>query len=263
MTTSMTSEARPDPAALCRFLSRYCSLLLGCGATCIRLEKNAARIAHAYGMELAITIMPRHIHLSVWRSDAENACTEIASAAHVPVSFALNTGLSELSWAVADGRIDFSEATRLLQDADSAKAAPRPWVPVAVAAANASFCRLFGGDVAAMAVVAAATLAGFITRQHMLRRGIDLRITVAVCALVSGILGATCLLFGLGDTPDVAMATCALYLVPGIPFLNSFTDLLYRHYICALSRFIDAMVLTACLSAGLCTAMLLMQAGMF
>ena len=67
----------------------------------------------------------------------------------------------------------------------------------------------------------------------------------------------------IGDTPTTAMATSVLYLVPGIPYLNSFSDMLCRHYICAFCRFMDAIVLTGCLSAGLCCGMLLMNVGMF
>ncbi|MDE6367835.1 MAG: threonine/serine exporter family protein, partial [Muribaculaceae bacterium] len=132
-----------------------------------------------------------------------------------------------------------------------------------VALANASFCRLFGGDLAAMAVVFMATLSGFMVKQLLIKHHADVRLTVIFCAFISGVLGATALLFSLGATPKIALATSVLYLVPGIPFINSFSDMLYRHYICAFSRFVDALVLTCCLSIGLCAAMLMMNAGMF
>ncbi len=39
--------------------------------------------------------------------------------------------------------------------------------------------------------------------------------------------------------------------------------MLDRRYICAFGRMMDAVVLTACLSIGLCFGMLLMRVGMF
>ncbi len=39
--------------------------------------------------------------------------------------------------------------------------------------------------------------------------------------------------------------------------------MLYRYYICSMSRFFDAVVITGCLSIGLCAAMFMMNAGMF
>ena len=91
----------------------------------------------------------------------------------------------------------------------------------------------------------------------------DGRVIFFLCSFVSAIVGCGAFILTPGGTPAVAVGTSVLYLVPGIPFLNSFSDLLYRHYICAFSRFIDAIILTACLSLGLCLAMRVMSVGMF
>lgn len=221
------------------------------------------RIAAAYGMEVETTIMPRHIHMSVWRPNTDERYTYIAAVSHSGIDFSINTRLSELSWEIADGRISFDEARdKFTSIIHSPKA--NPWlVLLLVTVANASFCRLFGGDITAMAVVGMATFGGFFLKQRLMERKVDIRVVVTVCAFVSSILGATDMLFHLGSTPAIAIGTSVLYLVPGIPFLNSFSDMLYRHYICAYSRFIDTVVLTGCLSIGLCGGMAIMHAGMF
>ena len=64
-TTTVYKCGSPSPQELCRFLSEYSALLLGCGATCIRLENNVQRIAEAYGKEISMVIMPRHVQLSL------------------------------------------------------------------------------------------------------------------------------------------------------------------------------------------------------
>ena len=86
----------------------------------------------------------------------------------------------------------------------------------------------------------------------MLRNGADVRVTFFMCAFISSALAYGATLFGWGATPDVALATSVLYLIPGVPYINAASDLIGRHYLCAFSRFADACVLTACLSAGLC-----------
>lgn len=220
-------------------------------------------MAEAYNMEVEITIMPRHVHISVCdREHAENV-TSITSVRHTAVSFNLNTMLSALSWEVADGKRTFEEAqTRL--DAITRNDSQNKWtVLFLVSIANAAFCRLFGGDGIAMIIVCMATLAGYYLKQIMLERDADIRMVVLACSFVSTVIGATDILFSLGNTPDIALATSVLYLIPGIPFLNSFSDMLYRHYICAFSRFADAAILTGCLSAGLCGGMALMNVRMF
>ncbi|MDE5689172.1 MAG: threonine/serine exporter family protein, partial [Duncaniella sp.] len=70
-------------------------------------------------------------------------------------------------------------------------------------------------------------------------------------------------LFHLGQTPEIAIGNSVLYLVPGIPFLKSVRDMLAGHYICSFSRFMHAMILTGCLSIGLCGGMMMMNIGMF
>jgi uncharacterized membrane protein YjjP (DUF1212 family) len=77
------------------------------------------------------------------------------------------------------------------------------------------------------------------------------------------VLAAGDYLFGLSATPQVTISTCVLYLVPGIVFLNSFSDLLNKHYICAYSRLVEAAVMTCCFSLGLFVALMLMHVGMF
>lgn len=248
---------------LCCFLARYSAWLLGSGATCIRLVTNVKRIAHAFGKEVELTVMPRHINVSVYEADRSEMITAIEAVPETHISYNTNTQLSNLSWEIADGKISFARAIERFDYIISHDTQNRWLLILLVAIANASFCRLFGGDFIAMAIVAIATVAGYYLKQTLLSAKIDVRIVFIICAFVSSILGATDGLFSLGTTPATAIGTSVLYLVPGIPFLNSFSDMLYRHYICAYSRFADAVVLTCCLSLGLCAGMLLMHVGMF
>ena len=79
-----------------------------------------------------------------------------------------------------------------------------------------------------------------------------------ICAFISTVITTGAHLFGWGATPEIAVATSVLYLIPGVPFINSASDLIDRHYLCSLSRLMDACVLTACLSIGMCAGLSLM-----
>lgn len=258
----VSESGEPSADELCLFLADYCASLLGSGATCMRMEKNVGRMAAAYGHKVEFTIMPRHIHLSL-TDNSGHAVTSIASVKSCGVSFNINTRLSELSWDIADGKISFDEAKRKLNEIVATDTRNKWLELVLVAIANASFCRLFGGDFAAMAVVGVATMAGYYLKLLLMAAKVDIRVVVILCAFVSTVLGSTDVLFSIGRTPLIAVGSSVLYLVPGIPFLNSFSDMLDRHYICAFSRFVDASVLTCCLSLGLCGGMMLMNVGMF
>ena len=258
-----TSSHRPSAKEVCLFLSDYAVTLLACGATCIRLEKNINRMACAFGKRMEVTIMPRHIHMTVCGNNDDDIFTSIATVKSAPISFSLNTALSRLSWNVKDEGLSLAEAKRRFRKIASCDS-ENQWLTLLLASlANASFCGIFGGDLIAMAIVFIATAAGFNLKQVLAGRHVDARVIFFLCAFVSSIIGAADFLFPSGQTPAVAVGTSVLYLVPGIPFLNSFSDLLYRHYICAFSRFTDAVVLTGCLSLGLCLGMWAMKVGMF
>lgn len=248
---------------VCRFLSEYAVTLLGCGATCIRLEKNLQRMAGAFGKRVETTIMPRHIHMTVWDPGCDDIFTSIASVKNAPISFTLNTRLSTLSWDVADKGLSL-DTTIVRFKKIAVSDTENPWLTLLLASlANASFCGIFGGDSAAMATVFTATAAGFLVKTLLLRRHIDTRIVFFICALISSIIGGIAYRLPFCTTPGTAVGTSVLYLVPGIPFLNSFSDMLYKHYIIAFSRFMDAVVLTCCLSLGLCLGMWIMHISMF
>lgn len=254
---------RPSAKEICMFLADYSARLLDSGATCIRLDKNVNRIAERYCMEVEMTVMPRHVHMTVVDKSNGEILTSIAAVPGAGISFSINTELSRLSWAIADGKLDFAEAIERYNTIIAGDSQNKWLVLVLVTIANASFCRLFGGDFAAMCIVAIATLVGYYLKMILLSHKTDVRVVFIICSFVSSVIGATGMLFSLGTTPEVAIGTSVLYLVPGIPFLNSFSDMLYRRYLCAFARFADAMILTCCLSIGLCVGMSLMHASMF
>lgn len=243
------------------FLVDYTAWLWGCGATCIRIEKNVARMSVALGVVADVTIMPHHVQLAVRSKDGEETSVFVRKTPHCGINFAMNAGLSRLSWAVADRKINFTGASRRMARIVTSHYG-NPWhILLLTSLANASFCRLFGGDAVAMAVVFAATLAGFRLKQVMLGSGHDIRLVFIVCAFFSAALSAGAHVFGWGMTPQTAMTTSVLYLIPGVPYINAASDLIDGHYLCAFSRFVDACVLTACLSAGLCGGILLFGFG--
>ena len=139
------------------------------------------------------------------------------------------------------------------------KRIPRYVVLGLASCANASFCRLFGGDPASMAIVFIATLAGFYLKQTLLSDHIDSRIVTFAAAFLSSVIGAAGYVFHLGATPELALGTSVLYLIPGIPYINCMSDMLEGHYLCFFSRFVQSSVLTACLALGLSGGLILMN----
>ncbi|MDD7273797.1 MAG: threonine/serine exporter family protein [Prevotella sp.] len=245
------------------FIAEYAAWLYGCGATCTRITKNVDRMAKAWNLDGELVISPDHVTFSL--NDESNCHSRIyiKKHPHKPISFYKNTALSTLSWEVADGKLTFEEAQNEFNRITNTPLT-NPWLVLFLTSvANMSFCRIFGGDAWAMAIVFLATLLGFRLKQILLDEHLNVNVVFFLCAFFSSIIGATGYVFHISDTPDVALATCVLYLIPGVPYINSISDLMGGQYLVCFSRFMNALLLTFCLSVGLASGVLLMNLKLF
>ena len=96
-----------------------------------------------------------------------------------------------------------------------------------VTAANACFCRLFGGDVPAMGLVAAATFVGFFVRQEMSTRHANHMAIFLICSFIASLI-------------------------------NSIFDLLEGHVLVGISRAVNALILIVCIALGLSATLLIL-----
>ncbi len=245
-----------------KFLTDYATTLLESGATTMRIEKNVLRIAEAYGYHAEINIYP--LHAEVWLKELDDQDGPVVMSKTIERSannYNTVSELSRLSWQCYDLHLELDEVIKRYNEVLSTPRIPFGIVTLLTSLANASFCRLFGGDRISMAIVFIATAAGFYVR-HVLEKkyDVDFRLAIIVCSCVSAILACSGHVFGLGETPDIALATSVLYLVPGIPYLNAVSDFINGHYISATSRLIQSCIITACLAFGLYIGLMLMNA---
>ena len=245
---------------LCRFLSEYAAKLLSSGTTTIRTEKNVVRIAESYGALADFAVLPNEIMLTLWDQNREHSYTVNCKISETSLNFDAITRLSALSWKIADNSLPLDEAWKEYETILKVPRLPFPLVTFLVGCANASFCRLFDGDWAAMGIVFVATVCGFFLKREMIvKQNLNVQLSIIASSCLSAIISCAGYVFGWSGTPDIALATSVLWLVPGIPFINAMSDLIYGHYVCCLSRFIQAVITTISLSLGLCLALMIMQ----
>lgn len=259
----MKTERHDEIKAACLFLADYAAAMLACGASCIRTQKNVGRIAQAYRLSARMIILPNTVDICVWDSSRTHSYKESVAVPDRPVSFAVNTRLSNLSWRIFERKIPLPLAVRCFNRILTTPPVAKWLVLILVAAANAAFCRLFGGDFPSVAIVGFATLVGYYLKIIMLDAKSDTRIVFICCAFVSAVAGAAGYVFHIGGTPELALGTSVLYLIPGIPYINSVTDMLEGHHLCAFSRFVNASILTACIAIGLTGGFLIMNIELF
>jgi uncharacterized membrane protein YjjP (DUF1212 family) len=53
------------------------------------------------------------------------------------------------------------------------------------------------------------------------------------------------------DTAEVALATSVLFLIPGVPLINGFIDIVEGHILNGFSRLTEGALLVLCIAVGL------------
>jgi len=65
------------------------------------------------------------------------------------------------------------------------------------------------------------------------------------------------IVYQLGTHPQSALATAVLFLVPGVPLINSFTDLMDNNILNGMVRFTTGLMTVLAITLGLFLAMLI------
>ncbi len=244
--------ARPQIQELTNFLSEYTAKMLSIGTYTARIERCVRRIADAYDYEASLMIFVRHFIISVM-DPADNSIrrTYVKTGAAARISFDLISELSALSWEIYDEKIPLARARAAFAEILASQKKSFAKTLVLLSVANAAFCELFGGDGGAMALVFAATAFGICARYLLSRLKINLKIQyIAVSFAVSFIvsLGAR---YGLSATPDVAVGSSILFLIPGVWLINSVFDILNENMLVGISRGLNTGLLIICIAIGL------------
>ena len=246
--------------SIAKFLSQYAAVILAAGSSSARCEKTVYRMAKKFGVEVGITILPRSVMVSVKEIGRDNTFTVNQRIPEIGLNFNFISNLSRLSWEVRDTDITLAQAEEKFNKILEEKRLNTTLVTILTGFANASFCRLFGGDWMAMLLVFIATVNGFWLKNALHKTWHwDMRMAILIAACSSSIIASCGFLLNITQTPDIALGTSVLYLIPGIPYINSVSDLIHGHLLCSVSRFINASIITICLGIGLSLGILIMN----
>ena len=176
-----------------------------------------------------------------------------------PLAFNLNLiqQLSELSWLPVDNNVSIAEMEQAFRSIVRTKRFSRWTDLLLVSVGNAAFCRLFNGDLWAMLTVFAATLLGFLVKQQLSRLKYNPLGVIILSAFAASMAAACAVIFQLGSTPQIALATSVLFLVPGVQMINSIMDLMHGHILMGISRGVHSIMMISCITIGLSATMLI------
>ncbi|EGJ71401.1 protein of unknown function DUF1212 [Bacteroides coprosuis DSM 18011] len=240
-----------------RFIAEYSSTLMGSGVHTSRVIRNSKRLGRALGIEVKIGVFQKNIILTTLDQENNISHSEVVDIPAYPISFEYNSELSALSWEAYDEHLSFEEVKeKYYQIINSPRIHPL-FVLILVGFANASFCRLFGGDFCSMSIVFSSTLVGFFIKQRLGANKVNHFITFILVAFIASLCASISLIFD--TTSETALATSVLFLVPGVPLINGVIDIVEGYILTGFSRLTHAALLVVCIAIGLSFTLFLIK----
>lgn len=251
-----------DIQELSDFLLDYAVSLMGVGSHTARIVRNTSRIAKSFGYEMDMIIFQRNLTMTVEDpKDHSISRTYVRNLKHLPINLKKISKLSALSWDCYDNNLSLDEAKKQYNEIMDEKPLSRWLILLAASLGNTAFCYLFKGDIYAMMTIFFSTLVGFFIRQELMNRHFDHRLIFFIVAFISSMIASTGYYFDFGSTIEVAITVSVLFLIPGVPIINSMIDIIEGHVIIGLSRAINALILIICIALGLYLTLIISGVG--
>ena len=159
--------------------------------------------------------------------DDDDTRTMVREYGSMHVNLTVVSAISRITGRLERGEITAKDLEGEIERVRSLPRHYNRWLTIVmIGAACASFCKLLGGDWAAMAATALGSAVALFVRQELAQRHFNLYLCVAVSAFfaasISGLLAPVLHT----DTLGQSIAASVLFLIPGVPFLNAAEDLL-------------------------------------
>jgi Uncharacterized conserved protein len=259
MENAIAPPQQIDADEMANFILDVGVFLMASGAHSGRVWRNCKRIADYWGFHININPTFTGVLLSVWdEKDKKNAVTRFKAAPAKAIQLATLTQISHLSWDISHGKINFDEACSRMEKIKHYPHYHYWSIAVAVGISCACLCYLAGGNLIDAGIALIGALAGSVARHLVLKKQFNQFFAFIMAAFVTTLITGLDTIFKIGTAPEITLATGVLYLVPGVPLINSVIDLLEGFFPASIARSLFAASVLSCIAVGMTLAILLL-----
>ena len=228
-------------------------ILITGGANTRRVLRNVNRIAGALNYHCDIFYSYSAIILTVYNKTTEEKETIVKSIPHHGVNFNAISDISILSWRVLEKKLPIEVIEKELIHIKQKSHYNMYVMWFFVSLAGGSLAYIFGGDnhsnYLEFGISFLATLVGLAGRRILQLKKFNVFICWAWAAFVSVCVVNIFRLMVVEEYKN-ALAACVLWLIPGVPLINGFIDLLTGYIVAGIAKLSYAMVLIFMISIG-------------
>lgn len=233
--------------------------LMSSGASTHRTRLTLERLASGMGFKIELLITQRALMVTVIDKDQELLFSRLKRTSPHRVNFKIVSGISRMSWKVLEGNWTLEQIVVELRRLKKLSNYPQ-WVELStVGLAGSAFCHIFGGGIIEMAVTFTATFAGLFVRHLAVRKKFNPYVSVFFAALTASFIAGLAEFFNFGTNPEAAFSTAVLFLVPGVPLINSITDMMDGNIQNGLVRMVNGLIIAFAIAMGVFTIRILLN----
>ena len=227
-------------------------LLMENGADTTQIVRDMKRVAAFMGIDeskLHLHIMFTTIMLNI--SDEHHSHTSFRKCPKHGVNMKTISAVSRLTWRALREHYTLDEFKGEIEAIVKRPRYPH-WLTVLAAGSGCgSFCTLFGCDFPAAIYTAISAMVGkFVQMQCAERFGINPYVSMMIAAF-SALTVADLMHFLPTSTPWHPMIAASLFLVPGVPIINAFSDMLNTYLIGGTARILHTLIIVGASSFGI------------
>lgn len=235
------------------------TLLMVSGASTARVRNTIDRISNAFGYNTDMLISQRTLMLNIYDEDSSHFFNSLKRTPPHGVNFAVLSGISRMSWMVVEKKWSLDEINTDLARLAALPHYSKPIIYTLVGLAGAAFCRLAGGEFVDMLMVFLGSSLGLFVRHKAASMKFNPYICVFFAALTSTMIVGALAKFDTVNTHEHALATSVLFLIPGVPLINSFSDMIEGNLQNGLIRGLNGFIISFAIALGLLTSMFIYQ----
>lgn len=233
-------------------LADISAVLISSGANTRRALRNVERIANALGYDTEIFHSYSGVILSVYHKQTREKESVVLTIKHHGVNFNIISAISILSWQVVEQKLSIEQVEK---EFSIIKNQPHyhlllTWLFVSLAGGSLAF--IFGGENGSyieFGIAFVATFVGIFSRRLLQLKNFNPFICWAWAAFVSVSVVNIFRLFG-AEPISNALAACVLWLIPGVPLITGFIDLLTGYIVSGWAKISTASVLVFMIALG-------------
>ncbi|WP_434036603.1 threonine/serine ThrE exporter family protein [Formosa sp. 4Alg 33] len=250
-------DASKDLIKATNLLLEIASFLMVSGANTNRVNLNIKRFADSLGFNASFFISQKSMIMTLYKENSSESCTRVKNIPGLALNFSAISAVSKASWKALENNWEYNQISEKIEEIKQLKRYPQIIVTIAVSLAGAGFCNIFKGDYLNMLVSFVSTFIGLLVLQYTHRKNYNVYLRIFIGSLVASSIASIGIKLNIGAKPATALATSVLYLVPGVPLINSFTDFLDNNIINGLVRFTTGCMMVLAIALGLFISMLI------